>query len=136
MSCRSAVDAGAGYGLALGVRALDAVALADVVWNLPAPAGVLADRHALAAHAAQGKTLQQRRPLAGWTAATVRAVGQRVVAQMRLIGLEAIPCDVAGMRVRQQDRPLGRDVKIIVRVNRAMARLLYAIVRYLSTTTA
>ena len=31
--------------------------------------------------------------------------GQRVLAQTPLIGLEAIPCDVAGVRVAQQDRP-------------------------------
>ena len=62
-----AVDAGAGDGLALGARGSDALALADVVGHLPAPAAVIADRHALAAHAAHDQSLQQRRSLPGRT---------------------------------------------------------------------
>ena len=80
--------------------------IADVVCRPPFLAGVVAHRHAATAYAADGKSLQQRGPLAR-RSRTVLAVGPRMAEQLPLVGFEPFPGDVARVCVRQQHGPLS-----------------------------
>ena len=86
---------------------IDRLALAYVIGPGPVAAGVVAHRHSLPAHPADGQPLQQRRPLPGRTAAPVRAVRLGVGPQLPPIGFKALPGDVPRVAVGQQNGPVG-----------------------------
>ena len=56
------------------------------------------DAHALAAQAAQHPTLQQRRSLARRSRPPLATEGAGIVGEPPLVGLEAVPVDVAVMQ--------------------------------------
>ena len=100
------VDAGARHALADRLGAFDAAALADVVRPGLALAVVILNGHALAAAPAQHQPLQQGSSLAWRPAAPISTHGLGTLVQARLVALEGLPRDVAGMDAGDQRHPL------------------------------
>ena len=73
------------------------LSLADVYRELATLPAVITHRHAVTADATHHEPLQQRRPLAWRTLATIASVGAGVVAQSLLVLLILLPGDVPRM---------------------------------------
>jgi hypothetical protein len=69
-------------------------------------AAVIAHGHAIATDPAHREPLEQRGALAWRTPSSVGSIGLRVLAEPALIVFKVFPGDVAGMRVRDERRPL------------------------------
>ena len=115
------VQDGAGQVLADRRSVADAVVLADVIGHDGAVgAGVVADRHAPSASAADDEALEQGGSLAGWPGCAVVAAGGGVGGQDLQVGLVAGPGDVAGVVAGEKDGPvlgrLGQRVVVPVQV--------------------
>ena len=106
------VDSGAGDALAPGARRLDTFAAAHILGILSPLASVVTHRHAPAAHAASGQTLQQRRSLARGAAA-LRFVGLGIVPELAFIRLEPLPGDVARVGSRSSTVHSSRGTLLV-----------------------
>ena len=62
--------------------------------------------HALAAQAAQHATLEQRGSFTSWSRSPLAAEGASVVCEPPLVGLEALPVDIALMHPRHDELPV------------------------------
>src|SRR5205807_8590957 len=88
------VDAGAVDPGAEAVATLDAVALAEVLGDLLAAAGVIAHGHALAAPAAHDDALQQGGPFPGRAGPAVLAARLGALGEAGEVVLVIVPADV------------------------------------------
>src|SRR5262249_51343454 len=87
-----------GWGGVVGMRLVALVERRDIVMQVT-------DRHPAPAPAAQHEALQHRGSFTHGATAVFRTPGP-VIVQLLLVVPELLPCDVAGMRVTQDDRPV------------------------------
>ena len=93
------IDLISDHSLADRYGVLDAITLADVLRHEAVLARVVSDRHSAPADATDYQTLQQSRPLAWRTLATIRSNGLRVFAKAQKVLFILLPGDVAGVSI-------------------------------------